>query len=142
MSKDIEEQFWKTKDMHKMTSEEWESLCDGCARCCVYKTEDEETGEVEYLPIACPLLDLETCRCTNYENRQQLESDCVKITPENINELSWLPDTCAYKLIAAGKDLPTWHPLVTGDSESTKNMGMSVRNRVVHASDIQFNERN
>ena len=119
-----------------MTETEWESLCDGCARCCVYKTEDEDTGEIEYTPIACPLLDVETCRCTNYNNRQEIEPDCVKITPDNVRQLTWLPETCAYKLVAEGKNLPSWHPLVTGDRDSTKNAGMSVRNRVIHASDL------
>ena len=126
--------FWQTKTMQEMTPKEWESLCDGCARCCVYKTEDEETGEIEYSNIACPLLDLESCKCTKYETRQQHEPECATITPENIKQLAtWLPETCAYRLLAEGQDLPSWHPLVTGDIESTKNTGMSVRNRVVHA---------
>ncbi len=119
-----------------MTEQEWESLCDGCARCCVYKTEDEETGEIEYLPIACPQLDLETCKCTEYEKRHEFQPDCETITPDNVKQLTWLPDTCAYRLISAGQDLPSWHPLITGNAESTKDAGMSVRNRVIHAKDM------
>ena len=128
-------QFWQTKTMQEMTPKEWESLCDGCARCCVYKTEDEETEEIEYSNIACPLLDLESCKCSKYATRQQHEPECATITPENANQLAtWLPETCAYRLLTEGQDLPSWHPLITGDIESTKNAGMSVRNRVMHAS--------
>ena len=136
MSKEITKQFWQQKAMDEMTTQEWESLCDSCARCCVYKTEDEETGEIEYLPIACPQLDLETCRCSNYDTRQEFEPECATITPENIDSLTWLPETCAYRLIAKGQDLPSWHPLITGNPDSTKEFGMSVRNRVIHAKDM------
>jgi uncharacterized cysteine cluster protein YcgN (CxxCxxCC family) len=136
MNKIPNEQFWQTKSMHEMTTIEWESLCDGCARCCVYKTEDEETGEIEYLPIACPLLDLNTCKCSKYEKRQEYKPECATITPENVAELTWLPDTCAYKLLANGYELPSWHPLITGNKDSTENAGMSVRNRVIHAKDM------
>lgn len=137
MNKEISQPFWKNKSMHEMTEQEWESLCDSCARCCVYKTEDEETGEIEYLPIACPQLDLDTCKCTKYTKRHEIQPDCETITPGNAEKLTWLPETCAYRLVAAGLDLPSWHPLVTGDSESTKNAGMSVRNRVTHAEDLK-----
>ena len=134
MNNETQNYFWQTKTMKEMTPEEWESLCDGCARCCVYKTEDEETGEIEYSTTACPLLDLDTCKCTKYKTRQQYEPECATITPENVNKLAtWLPETCAYRLLTEGYDLPSWHPLVTGDIESTKNAGMSVRNRVAHA---------
>ncbi len=134
MSKKLEQPFWQNKTMQEMTEQEWESLCDGCAQCCVYKTEDEETGEIEYSTIACPLLNIETCKCSKYETRQQYEPECATIRPENAHKLSsWLPKTCAYRLLAEERDLPPWHPLITGNPDSTKNAGMSVRNRVMHA---------
>ena len=132
MSKEITAQFWQKKTMQEMTKQEWESLCDGCARCCVYKTEDEDTGEVEYSPIACPLLDLETCRCSKYTTRQKYQPECATLTPENVQQFSWLPETCAYRLLAEGKELPSWHPLITGYTDSTKDAGMSAHGKIWH----------
>ncbi len=109
-----------------MTHEEWESLCDGCARCCLHKIEDEDTHEVFVTHVACRLLNLKTCRCANYPQRLALVDTCLKITPENIQELTWLPETCAYRRVALGQDLPEWHPLITGDPRSTHRAGASV----------------
>jgi uncharacterized cysteine cluster protein YcgN (CxxCxxCC family) len=127
------EPFWQKKTLEDMTPEEWESLCDGCARCCVYKIEIEETGDIVYSPDACPLLDLDTCRCTDYTHRREKEPDCAVLTPENIHEAApWLPVTCAYRRLALGDGLPAWHPLVTGNPNSTRDTGMSVRNHAWH----------
>ena len=123
--------FWRRKTLTQMTTEEWESLCDGCAKCCLIKLEDEDTGQVDYTDIACRLLDLGTCRCTNYPARSRLVPDCIVLTPAKTARFDWLPTTCAYRLIAEGKDLAWWHPLVSGDPETVHRAGISVRGRVV-----------
>ena len=112
--------FWKTKSLEEMSEEEWESLCDGCARCCLVKLEDEDSGEIHYTDLGCTLLDTKTCRCRDYKNRQAKVSDCVKLTPAAARTLSWLPPTCAYRIVAAGGELPNWHPLVSGSLESVR----------------------
>ena len=125
------EPYWRTKTLDEMTREEWEALCDGCARCCLIKLEDADTGEIAYTDIACRLLDLGRCRCTRYRQRLRLVPDCVDLTPENVRKLGWLPSTCAYRLLAEGRDLAWWHPLVSGDPETVHEAGISVRDRAV-----------
>ncbi len=112
--------------MQEMTVEEWESLCDGCGWCCLHKIEDEDTGEVYLTHVACRLLNLKSCRCSRYPERLSLVGTCLKISPDNILELTWLPETCAYRRVALGQDLPEWHPLATGDPKSTQGAGSSV----------------
>jgi uncharacterized cysteine cluster protein YcgN (CxxCxxCC family) len=123
--------FWKTKPLADMTRQEWESLCDGCARCCLEKIEDADTGEVAYTCVACPLLDSQHCRCRAYADRHRLIPDCLVMTPASVKTFHWLPRTCAYRLIAEGRDLPSWHPLVSGDPDSVHRAGISVRGKVV-----------
>ncbi|MDE0057125.1 MAG: YcgN family cysteine cluster protein [Defluviicoccus sp.] len=125
------EPYWRTKTLEEMTREEWEALCDGCARCCLVKLEDADTGEIAYTDIACRLLDPGTCRCTRYRQRLRLVPDCVDLTPERVRKLGWLPSTCAYRLLAEGRELAWWHPLVSGDPETVHRAGISVRGRVV-----------
>jgi uncharacterized cysteine cluster protein YcgN (CxxCxxCC family) len=122
--------FWKTKTLAEMTADEWESLCDGCGRCCLNKLEDEDTGRIYYTSVGCRLLDGETCRCTDYGNRAEKVADCVQLTPENLADRAWLPPTCAYRLIADGRELYWWHPLVSGDPDTVHAAGVSVRGRV------------
>jgi uncharacterized cysteine cluster protein YcgN (CxxCxxCC family) len=124
------EPFWKTKTLEKMTGSEWESLCDGCGKCCLSKLEDEDTGEIYFTSVGCRLFNAETCRCGDYKNRLKQVSDCVGLTPQNVRTLSWLPRTCAYRLVAEGSDLFSWHPLVSGDPESVHKAGISMRGRV------------
>jgi uncharacterized cysteine cluster protein YcgN (CxxCxxCC family) len=129
--------FWRTKPLTKMTRKEWESLCDGCGKCCLHKIEDFLSGEISYTNVACRLLDCDTCRCKDYKNRTKKVHDCVELTAENISALRWMPSTCAYRLLAEGKDLPDWHPLVTGDPTSVEKAGHSIRGRVVEEDDAE-----
>jgi uncharacterized cysteine cluster protein YcgN (CxxCxxCC family) len=122
--------FWKTKTLEEMSPAEWESLCDGCARCCLVKLEDEDTAEIAYTDVGCTLLDERSCRCRDYANRQDKVSDCVRLTPQSVRSLTWLPPTCAYRLLAEGKDLYWWHPLVSRDPATVHAAGISVRGRV------------
>lgn len=118
-----------------MTPAEWESLCDRCARCCVLKEMDEDTGKITYTDVACRHLDLEHCRCTCYSNRKTLVPECINLSAANTEPFAWLPSTCAYRLLYEGKKLPLWHPLISGNRNSTRNAGMSIRNRVISEND-------
>ncbi|HZP79653.1 MAG TPA: YcgN family cysteine cluster protein [Pseudolabrys sp.] len=121
--------FWKRKALSEMTRAEWESLCDGCGRCCLNKLEEEGTGRTFFTDVACRLFDAKTCRCSDYSHRQSRVKDCVRLTPRNVGRIVWLPPTCAYKLLAEGRDLYWWHPLVSGDPETVHIAGVSVRGR-------------
>lgn len=123
--------FWQTKTLAEMSPSEWESLCDGCGKCCLHKLQDADTDEVFGTNVACRLLDLGTCRCTDYPNRKIKVPDCVQLSPETAGTLPWLPPTCAYRLLAHGNPLPDWHPLVSGDPETVHTAGISVRGRAV-----------
>jgi uncharacterized protein len=118
--------FWKTKSLSEMSKPEWESLCDGCGRCCLNKLEDEDSGEYLYTKAACKLLDLKTCQCTDYINRAAVVPDCITLTPKNVSELGWLPKTCGYRLLTEGKSLAWWHPLVSGTSDTVIEAGIHV----------------
>jgi uncharacterized protein len=119
--------FWQIKTLAEMTGDEWESLCDGCGKCCLHKLEDEESGEVYYTNVACRLLDLKTCRCANYGERTQLVPECLDLKQREVSEFRWLPSTCAYRLISEGDGLPAWHPLVSSKPSSVIEAGVSVR---------------
>ncbi|KPH82498.1 YcgN family cysteine cluster protein [Bosea vaviloviae] len=132
---DRDEPFWRTTSLEAMNREQWESLCDGCGRCCLVKLQDEDTGAILATDIGCRLFDAGTCRCKDYENRSTIVPDCVTLTPHDVRTLPWLPPTCAYRLIAEGRDLPWWHPLVSGDPETVVEAGVAVRNRVFASED-------
>jgi uncharacterized cysteine cluster protein YcgN (CxxCxxCC family) len=123
--------FWVTKPLNALSRAEWEALCDGCGKCCLHKLEDGDTGVLYYTDVVCRLLDRRHCRCTRYRERSDLVPDCLTLTPDNIMTLHWLPQTCAYRLLAQGRALPDWHPLVSGDPESVHRAGQSVRGKVV-----------
>ncbi|SER20210.1 hypothetical protein SAMN05216548_11317 [Faunimonas pinastri] len=126
-----EQGFWRTKTLEDMSPAEWESLCDGCGRCCLNKLEDWETGEIAWTDVACRLLDGQSCRCSDYHNRLEAIPDCVPLNPETVRSLTWLPPTCGYRLVAEGRDLYWWHPLVSGEADTVHAAGMSVRGRTI-----------
>jgi uncharacterized cysteine cluster protein YcgN (CxxCxxCC family) len=131
MTEKTQYRFWESKTLAEMNREEWESLCDACGKCCLYKLEDEDSGEVYYCNVVCKLFDMEKSCCTDYPNRAVRVPDCVVLTVENISRLGWMPKTCAYRLLSEGKPLPKWHPLVSGDKDSVYRAGHSVRDRVL-----------
>lgn len=128
--------FWQTKNFAEMTTGEWESLCDGCGKCCLVKLEDDDTGEVYYTDVACRYLDSSTARCRDYQQRHHNVPACLNLTPDATFLYDWLPETCAYRLLAQRKPLPDWHPLITGTENSTVLSGRSVAGRVVSEEDI------
>jgi len=134
----ITKDFWKNKTLSEMTTEEWEALCDGCGICCMYKIEDADTGEVELTSVACRFLDLKSITCQLYNTRFSAMPTCIKLTPSKVENLGWLPDTCAYRLILQGKPLPDWHPLVSGDPEAVHRAGISVKGRALRESDVNL----
>jgi uncharacterized cysteine cluster protein YcgN (CxxCxxCC family) len=137
MKKDSSREFWKNTPLAEMSRPQWESLCDGCGRCCLHKILFEDTSELAYTSAACRYLDIETCRCTAYGRRSSLAAECLVLTPSNLPRcVHLLPDTCAYRLIAEARDLPGWHPLVSGERESVHRAGISVRGRAVSEDSI------
>ncbi len=124
--RDTDRRFWRHKALEDMTDDEWEALCDGCGRCCLVKLEDEDTGDIYLTSVACRLLDPKSCRCRDYENRFAKMPDCVSLSPETVRQVSWLPVTCAYRLVRDGLDLPWWHPLVSGDPQTVHQAGIAV----------------
>ncbi|MBB3949321.1 hypothetical protein GGQ76_000589 [Aureimonas jatrophae] len=121
--------FWRTKTLEEMSTQEWESLCDGCGRCCLNKLEDWDTGEIIWTDLACRLFDGESCRCRDYENRLETVPDCVGLDAETVRTISWLPPSCAYRLVAEGRDLRWWHHLISGDRETVHLAGASAQGR-------------
>jgi uncharacterized cysteine cluster protein YcgN (CxxCxxCC family) len=128
--------FWNTKPLAEMTIQEWESLCDGCGRCCLHKLEDIETGLYFYTDVACRLLDASSCRCTGYQQRLTQVPDCLQLSVHDCAQFNWLPASCAYRRLAEGKDLEWWHPLLSGDPETVFAAGISVRGRTVRENDV------
>ncbi len=122
-------EFWKHKSLEDMSTREWEALCDGCGKCCVYTLEDADTGEIYRTDVACKLFDTTTCQCSNYAERKKIVKDCVKLTPKKVPKLDWLPPTCAYRLVGDGKDLFWWHPLVSGDPNTVHTANASAQNK-------------
>ena len=131
---ELRESFWEL-ELGELTRAEWEALCDGCGRCCLHKIEDDETGEITGTNVACKLLDTNTAQCRDYRNRRTFVPDCLRLTPRLVNQVNWLPSSCAYRLRADGDPLPEWHYLICGDREAVKYAGISVAGRVVSETD-------
>ena len=132
--------FWETKNLIDMNKNEWESLCDKCGKCCVIKLEDFDTQEVHYTNVSCKLLCEKSASCKNYENRKSIVPDCIILSPNNLKDLKWMPETCAYKLLNEGKNLPYWHPLLSGNDKEIVNSGNSVQNRVTNENEIKIKD--
>ena len=130
--------FWETKNLIDMNENEWESLCDKCGKCCVIKLEDFDTQQVHYTNVSCKLLCEKSASCKDYENRKSIVPDCIILSPDNLKDLKWMPETCAYKLLNEGKNLPYWHPLLSGNDKEIVNSGNSVKNRVTNENKIKF----
>lgn len=127
---ELRNRFWELP-LAELTRPEWEALCDGCGQCCLHKIEDADTGEIEHTNVACRLLDTATARCTDYRNRKAFVPDCLRLTLRIVNDVAWLPPTCAYRLRANGQPLRPWHPLVSGDPDTVRSAGISAAGRVV-----------
>ena len=124
-------EWWNCKPLEQLNNEQWEALCDGCAKCCLHKLEDEDTGEVFYTRVRCRYLKEDSCSCGDYANRSVLEPNCIHLEQGNVGALDWLPSTCAYRLRAAGEPLPEWHYLVSGSRETVHEVGVSIRGRAI-----------
>jgi hypothetical protein len=124
-------EWWHEKSLAELSAEQWEALCDGCAKCCLHKLQDEDNGEVLYTRVRCRYLDEATCRCSDYLRRSVLMPNCIQLQAESVEDLDWLPSTCAYRLRAHGERLPEWHPLVSGDTATVHRAGISIRGRAI-----------
>ena len=136
----LEAEYWKKKDLTAMNPEEWEALCDGCGKCCLFKFTNPNEDTVRFTNVVCRYMDLETCRCTDYDNRHVNVPDCIYLTPKIAKTVNWLPSTCAYRLVARGEDLPCWHHLKSGSPQSVFLAGESVRGKVVSEEEVDPND--
>lgn len=132
--------YWQEKEPAEFSAEEWEKLCDGCGLCCMWKFEDEESGEILYTDIACHLFDDEACRCTKYSERRKLVPECMDIRSFTAGQYAWLPESCAYRLLFEGRPLFDWHPLISGNSDSVQAAGVSMRGRSTSAEGLSEEE--
>ncbi len=132
--------FWESKKLNEFTQEEWELLCDGCAKCCLHKLEDEETGELYFTSVACSKLNLETCRCGHYQHRFDDVPNCLKVKSNDPALFSMLPNTCAYRKVFENKPLESWHPLISGKTETVHLAGISVLGKAFAEEDVSLSE--
>lgn len=133
--------FWEKKPLKDLSPKEWEALCDGCGKCCLNKLEDEETGRVELTCLACRLFDNETGYCAQYDTRHQFVPECIVLSPDNIDQHAyWMPRTCAYRLLWAGRPLYDWHPLISGDPETVHSADVSIRGKTTPEFEVDMEE--
>lgn len=141
VSPPLADSFWRTKTLEALSPAEWEALCDGCGKCCLIKLEEDDDSDViAFTCVACELLDPDTARCLHYENRRRWVPDCVQLTPAAVRDVAWLPQSCAYRLVAEGQDLPWWHPLQSGTDNTVHLAGASVRYRVISEKEVADEE--
>ncbi len=132
--------YWETKRLDQMSDREWENLCDGCGLCCLIRFEDDDTGEIVPARVHCRLFDPLACQCSDYANRKLHVPDCIKLTPQKVQALAWMPLSCAYRRIHEGRGLADWHPLISGDPESVHRAGVSVRGQTISEADLEGEE--
>jgi uncharacterized cysteine cluster protein YcgN (CxxCxxCC family) len=138
---DTKSKFWREKSLFEMSVDEWESVCDGCGKCCLQQLEDESSGELVFTDLACDLLDTKACRCTDYENRRIRVPDCMTLNKSNVAECAaFAPPSCAYRLLLQGEDLPSWHHLQSGHRNSIHAAGRSVAEKVINKSQVADEE--
>lgn len=130
------EKFWEKKTLSQMSKSEWESLCDGCGKCCLNKIIDDETEDLYFTNVSCHLLHTKTCRCRKYEQRLKLVPDCVKISLDDIEQFHWMPGSCAYRRLIEGEPLPEWHPLITGSQAEMHKGGHSIRGKIISEAQV------
>jgi uncharacterized cysteine cluster protein YcgN (CxxCxxCC family) len=123
--------YWETKALKDMSKQEWDGLCDGCGLCCLHKVEDEDSGAIAFSPVACLMLDIDSCQCKDYKNRKTHVPDCVSLNYRTVPTIGWLPESCAYRLLAEGQPLEPWHPLISGDPETVHAAGISLRGKAI-----------
>lgn len=132
--------FWKEKTLAEMDTTEWESLCDGCGKCCLNKMIDDDTEQLYYTNAACKLLDPHDGHCIHYTKRFNFVPLCTQVTIDNVAELTWLPDSCAYRRLYLGRSLPSWHPLLTGSKDEMHQLGMSTRDKTISETKVKYME--
>ncbi len=137
--------FWQQKTLYDMTQTEWESLCDGCGKCCLHKVieaRDDVADDVpmraddtmHYVNVACQLLDTESGRCRHYATRLEYVPSCVVLTPERLENIHFMPTSCAYRRLHEGKPLPSWHPLLhDGSRVAMVEAGMATTGYRLHS---------
>ena len=140
MNDDKKDRFWERIPLKELNAQQWESLCDGCCQCCAHKLQDDDTEEIFKTNVVCQYLDTDKCHCTVYPDRHTYVPDCVKVTPDNATELSWMPKTCGYRLVSEGKKLPVWHPLETGKADSARLSGAAVTGKVISEAEIDIDD--
>lgn len=140
MTHEIRPSFWKNHTLTELNPTEWEALCDGCGLCCLVKLEDDETHEIAYTKVACKLLDCQTGHCSDYSNRFQHVPDCVQLTPEKLEQIHWLPSSCAYRRVHEAKNLPNWHHLITGSRHNVIKARKSVAGRCISETEVNEDE--
>ena len=133
----MKNQFWKEKDLSEMNEKEWESLCDGCGLCCLISLVDEDSGDLALTNVVCKYINMNDCSCSDYKNRCVNVPDCLKVTPENIDDLYWMPQTCAYRLLNEGKELYPWHHLVSGSKEAVHEAGISMKGKMIKEDKVE-----
>lgn len=134
--------FWKEKKLNQLSKAEWESLCDGCGKCCLHKLQDDATQKVFYTKVACKLLSIKDRKCNDYQNREKIVPDCLDLYGKDLDKITWLPKTCAYRLLNENKDLPDWHPLISGSCEQMENGKYSINHFAISERSLSLQQVN